>query len=88
MLYDLYEKEKKRVKESEETITLKLTSNLLKAKCPICQAIAASNPSEITICPNCLTLYHVSCIKDVIKSVPNDKCWVCNQIELKTLPLV
>lgn len=73
-----------RSKEAQQkatsTIMLDINDALL-SKCPICMGKFEST-EEFVFCPSCLTPYHESCINELLKSVPNEKCWNCNSTDL------
>ncbi|MEM1554434.1 MAG: PRC-barrel domain-containing protein [Thermoproteota archaeon] len=68
--------------QQKVTSTIMLDVNdVLLSKCPVCMGKVESI-EEFLFCPSCLTPYHESCINELLKSVPNEKCWNCNNVDL------
>jgi hypothetical protein len=67
-------------KETTSTIILDVNDVLL-SKCPICMGKVESM-EEFVFCPSCLTPYHKSCLNELLKSAPDEKCWNCGDIAL------
>ncbi|MBS7648309.1 hypothetical protein KEJ17_01495 [Candidatus Bathyarchaeota archaeon] len=69
--------------EAVSTIMLDINDALL-SKCPICMGKVESM-EEFVFCQSCLTPYHKSCIDELLKSVPREKCWNCGNIDLSQI---
>jgi hypothetical protein len=67
-------------KGATSTIILDVNDVLL-SKCPICMG-KVEFMEEFVFCPSCLTPYHKSCLGELLKSVPDEKCWNCGDIAL------
>ena len=78
-------KQELKASKYRKLISVKIPRNFdIKAKCPICQGVPFyENPRDVVVCPYCYTPYHYKCIEDLLKTNPNENCWVCSELNRK-----
>jgi len=67
-------------------VKIKIPKTLsLEVKCPIDQGEPLNDGEVVAICPNCYTVYHLKCIKEVLKSNTDVSCFVCEKVKLSEI---
>lgn len=71
--------------EEEEIVQVKHNEKKYREKCPLCRG-RVKNHEDLTFCPRCHALYHLSCVLDQLAIGEALMCWACGKEHFYNFP--
>lgn len=71
--------------EEEEIVQVKQNEKKYREKCPLCRG-RIKDYKDLTFCPRCHALYHLSCVIEQLTIGEELMCWACGKEHLSNFP--